>query len=192
MKLFVFRPSMNVQRQGRVFEPGGSGGEPPFDSLSNHHSGHQQQQQHHPIYNNSRHAAGEDDPLQVYLKNGIVQSSKTAVFNLQKRQFKIIKNGSFQLSKMALKNISVRKKTSSRRCKNTSFSLLTNADEKLNISCKNVVEMSDIVACFQNPRPPENRVDVTKETRENNYFPYTVHTFPPHIFFIFLYFFNLS
>ena len=82
MKLFVFRPSMNVQRQGRVFEPGGSGGEPPFDSLSNHHSGHQQQQQHHPIYNNSRHAAGEDDPLQVYLKNGIVQSSKTAVFNL--------------------------------------------------------------------------------------------------------------
>ena len=134
MKLFVFRPSMNVQRQGRVFEPGGSGGEPPFDSLSNHHSGHQQQQQHHPIYNNSRHAAGEDDPLQVYLKNGIVQSSKTAVFNLQKRQFKIIKNGSFQLSKMALKNITVRKKTSSRRCKNTSFSLLTNADEKLNIS----------------------------------------------------------
>ena len=103
MKLFVFRPSMNVQRQGRVFEPGGSGGEPPFDSLSNHHSGHQQQQQHHPIYNNSRHAAGEDDPLQVYLKNGIVQSSKTAVFNLQKRQFEIIKNGSFQLSKMALK-----------------------------------------------------------------------------------------
>ena len=125
---------------------------------------------------------------------------KMALFNPQKQQFSIFKNGSLKSSKTAvfnyqkwhLKNISGRKKTSSRSCKNTSFSLLTNADEKLNISCKNVVEMSDIVACFQNPRPPENRVDVTKETRENNYFPYTVHTFPPHIFFIFLYFFNLS
>ena len=72
---------------------------------------------------------------------------KMALFNPQKQQFSIFKNGSLKSSKTAvfnyqkwhLKNISGRKKTSSRSCKNTSFSLLTNADEKLNISCKNVV-----------------------------------------------------